>query len=167
MFDFNESINEDDTKDIICLREKSIENFWQNSKNVFLPDGANINYSIVHINIRSIFTNFRTLIATIGDELNRVDILVLTEINCAQNDIFKFEIKNFKIYSKSRVDKRGGGIAIFVREVLKVQDLQINFDHTEAVCLKIENDLLLLFLLEKCLKFKIYKLILIILRLSV
>jgi hypothetical protein len=67
---------------------KNFDKFYVEARNIFLTKSS-FEYTILHQNIRSIHTNFDTLIATLNKELSRIDIIVLTEINCKQSDFQK------------------------------------------------------------------------------
>ena len=54
-----------------------------------------------------------------------VDIAVVTETWFSDATITAVEISQFSMYSKSRQDRRGGGVAVYVREhsYISVQQL--------------------------------------------
>jgi exonuclease III len=130
-------------KNAICLRKCSIESFYNESKSLHLPSDSYVKYNVIHLNIRSIRANFRSLIATIGDNFNMIDILVLSEINCNAENLGKFKINGFKMISKPRPQGRGGGILIYVRDNFKIQDMQISFEYAEILCIKLNNEVLI------------------------
>jgi exonuclease III len=134
-----------DTNDnVTCLRKSSIDDFWYDSKNVFLPCDSYVKYNIFNINIRSMHANFRSLLTTLNDQFNKIDVLILSEINCQDKDLTKFSIKGFKQISKPRSQGRGGGLLFYVRESFKAQDVQIKFneDVSETLTLLINDEVL-------------------------
>jgi exonuclease III len=119
-------------KNCVCLRKNTLQEFWFESKNLFLPIGSYVKYNICHVNIRSIRANFRSLIASFNDQINNLDVLILSEINCQAEDVAKFSIKNYRQLAKPRSQGRGGGLLFYVRESFKVQDFCFKFDQNVA-----------------------------------
>jgi exonuclease III len=134
-----------DTNDnVTCLRKSSIDDFWHDSKNIFLPCDSYVKYNIVNINIRSIHANFRSLLTTLNDQFNKIDVLILSEINCQEKDLPKFKIQGFKQIAKPRLQGRGGGLLFYVRECFKAQDIQIKFNKnvSETLTILIDDEVL-------------------------
>jgi Reverse transcriptase (RNA-dependent DNA polymerase) len=134
---------------LTCIKSRNLNEFWHESKNIHINTDTYINYNIVHINIRSIFANFRTMITSLSNDITLIDVLVLTEINCKPEDIPKFKIKGFKIFDKPREIGRGGGILIYVRESFSCKIHTTNLNTAESHLLTINNTLTLLALYRK------------------
>jgi Reverse transcriptase (RNA-dependent DNA polymerase) len=136
------SFNDEEINQKIFNAE-SLQSFYNKAKSVYLREEYNTKYIVYHQNIRSIHKNFNTFIAS--DEISKADVLILTEINCKEEDISKYLIKGFKQVAKPRAVGRGGGILIYYREnYIKIKVEDANFEHAESLKILINNDLELL-----------------------
>jgi hypothetical protein len=73
--------------------------------------------------------------------MNKIDIIVLTEIYIYDNEVNKYNIPNFDIIAKPRNSNRGGGVLCYVNKNIKYKEIEINFVNAEILCLKINNDI--------------------------
>jgi exonuclease III len=122
---------------------KNIEKFYSDARNVFLAK-LFFNYVILHQNIRSIHTNFDSLVCSLGSNLPRIDILILTEINCKAEDFQKYKIPGYAQIAHHRQAGRGGGIAIYFKGAFNIKVLDSQFGSAETLKLKINDELELL-----------------------
>jgi hypothetical protein len=125
----------------LCLNKNSIEEFWSDAKNFHITTNTYVKYTILHLNIRSMFKNFRSFKVSFADNISKVDILILSEVNCKVNDVDKFQISGYKIFSKTREESRGGGLIVYVRSSFKCQQVTCDFVFSESLALKINNEL--------------------------
>ena len=120
-----------------CLNTNSIEDFWYDVKNFHITKNTYVKYTILHMNIRSMFQNFRAFKVSFDDE--KADVIILSEVNCKEQDVNKFQIDGFKIFSLTR-EGRGGGLIIYVRSLFKCKQIKTNFNFSESLALKINNE---------------------------
>jgi hypothetical protein len=118
----------------------NFDKFYTEAKAIFLSKFA-FKYVIVHQNIRSMHTNFDTLIGTLNTKLSYIDILVLTEINCNQIDLNKYKIHGYTHIAQPREKGRGGGIAVFFRAAFNVKVLNAKLNSAETLKLKVNDEL--------------------------
>jgi exonuclease III len=98
-------------------------------------------YVILHQNIRSIHTNFDSLVCSLGSNLPRIDILILTEINCKAEDFQKYKIPGYAQIAHHRQAGRGRGIAIYFKGAFNIKVLDSQFVSAETLKLKINDEL--------------------------
>jgi exonuclease III len=129
-----------------CYNKNSIEDFWYDAKNFHFTNNTYIKYAILHMNIRSMFKNFRSFQVSFVDQ--KADIIILSEVNCKETDVNKFQIKGFKIFSQTR-EGRGGGLIIYIRSSFKCKQIKCNFKFSESLALKINDELSLVAIYRK------------------
>ena len=93
--------------------------------------GAAINdtkFSIVHFNARSLKKNF-TKIKDCLDALKcSFDIIAISETWEDQtNPISVYEMSNYNVFSTARTNKKGGGVALYIRDVYDCKLITTNF----------------------------------------
>ncbi|CAN7977143.1 unnamed protein product [Ixodes persulcatus] len=66
-----------------------------------------------------------------------IDAFVLTEINIPSESLELFVLPGYRSFCYTRPDRRGGGIAVFVRDVYTTPRLDISFVYAESVALRI------------------------------
>lgn len=84
-------------------------------------DSLGINLTIIHVNIRSIERKWDELNIILQNVIKTIDVLILTEINIKEEGAFMYNIPGFQRLTKCRKVKKGGGIAVFVREKYSVK----------------------------------------------
>jgi Reverse transcriptase (RNA-dependent DNA polymerase)/Endonuclease-reverse transcriptase len=133
----------------VCLNKNTIEEFWYDAKNFHISNNTYVAYTVLHLNIRSIFANFRSFQVTFSDNILKTDILILSEVNCKEHDVNKFKINGFKIFSKTREEGRGGGLLIYVKSSFNVKQVNCNFTFAESLGLKINNEITVIAIYRK------------------
>lgn len=105
------------------------------------PSGLNKNtienqMSMIHINSRSMINKFDEIKFFLSS--NKWSFIFVSE-TWFNNDLEElFSLSNYKLFSTSRVNKAGGGSAIYVREEMDVKQVHIfEFTTAEAVSLKV------------------------------
>jgi hypothetical protein len=81
---------------------------------------------VIYTNARSIRNKINDLKALIASEI--VDIIAITEswIKSSSDFIGEFSLPGYKIFSKERKNKKGGGVLLYVREFLNVEEVILN-----------------------------------------
>ena len=103
------------------------------------------NFSILHLNIRSLQKNFASLKEMMLKINYNFHAICLTETWCRNKDYEKnsnFQIPNYTPIHQPRLSKKGGGVCIFLHNSLtyKVrEDLSINNSHCESITIEIIN----------------------------
>lgn len=97
--------------------------------------------TVIHCNIRSIRANWNQLLLILRNNIDNVDIIVLTEISFLLHNE-SYSIDGFNSFSKARSFRRGGGIYLFVRNSLKFKDFCVDFESFENICgsISLPND---------------------------
>lgn len=80
---------------------------------------SHINLLCIHINIRSIVKNYSKLLQIVDVSLYPIDIIILTEVGVTDETSNLFNIPGYKMYTKLRQNKKGGGIIIYIKDYLK------------------------------------------------
>lgn len=112
----------------------------------FKPN-ADTSFTLFHANIRSIRKHWGEFQLAINSVLSIGDVFVLTEINIHSEDVGQFYLPGFNNIFYTRDKKRGGGIAVFVKNSLFFSEVQLSFRSCETIALRILTsayDLLLL-----------------------
>ena len=72
--------------------------------------------NIIFLNIRSLRKNFINFIAEINNITDNLDLIVLIETNITDYETNYFNTPNFNNEFINRENRRGGGIAVFIRD---------------------------------------------------
>lgn len=94
---------------------------------------------LLHVNIRSICKYWDLFIITVKDAMFILDVLVLTEINVNDISCGEFQMPGYRAYFFTRPIRRGGGIAIYVKDVWCTEKLDIELLHCESLPIRIWN----------------------------
>ena len=104
----------------------------------FQQDGI----SIINFNARSLNANFDDIVVYMDSLSFEFDVISFTETWLENNDLDDFMLKGYKFYRVSRTNKRGGGVAIYVKESIKhnqVKELSKSIDNVlDFVAVEIE-----------------------------
>ena len=104
------------------------------------------NLSLIHVNIRSMNSNFEKLHYLLLNCSNSFNIICVTETWSTDKD-FKnnsgFHLPNFDfIHQERKIGKKGGGILIYLKNDIKfkiIKDLSVSDCNNECVNVEIEN----------------------------
>ena len=124
----NNNINNDDGR-IDCGRDNR-----DNSNAYTINNGIPDNIKGLYLNIRSIRSNFSELKSIIYSE--NFDIVALTEtfINTDRIDLpTEYNIPGYKFFHKDRKNSRGGGVGLYIKEMLHPTEIEIIQDHNIEV----------------------------------
>ena len=85
-------------------------------------DKQNEDFSILHINSRSISKNFDSL-ETLLHSLNKFSFCVIgiSETWLNKNSPDMFNIQDYEMIHADRKEGRGGGVALYIRKTIKIQ----------------------------------------------
>ncbi|XP_065681549.1 uncharacterized protein LOC136095198 [Hydra vulgaris] len=136
-------INDDD-KNNNFFDEILVETAYYNVddvKDVF--NSASSNFSLLHLNIRSINKNFENLKLMLNNIKNKFSIICLTETWCHRDTInSNFQLSGYKSIHQPRENGIGGGVSIFVQNSLTfkhVDNLKVNDADCESFTIEIIN----------------------------
>lgn len=87
---------------------------------------------IWHLNIRSLRKNWEELLIVLQDVIGTFDVLALTEISVNVVDD-AYCLPGYNAFSKTRSVRKGGGILLFVRNDIKFNFVNINFNNFEGL----------------------------------
>jgi uncharacterized protein YktA (UPF0223 family) len=135
-----ESLIDGEREPVKFSKHNNMAEFYNYYKFITQNSKLTAKYKILVVNIRSIHTGFNILLSNLSSSIAMVDIIVLTEINANECDMKKYNIDGFKNIIKPRKG-RGGGIAIYYREMFKIKLLSCNFSSAETLKLKINDEL--------------------------
>lgn len=96
--------------------------------------------SIICQNIRSCKSNFNTFLTEIKNHMKTSNLIILTETNLKNEENALFFINNYNAEYVNRKNRRGGGIAVFIKDHLKYEVINeyVIPDSFETLIIKIE-----------------------------
>ena len=104
------------------------------------------NFSLIHVNISNMNSNFEKLQDLLLRCSNSFNIICVTETWSTDNDIknnSNFHLPNFEfIHQERKTGKKDGGILIYVKSHIKfkiIKDLSVSDGDSECVTVEIEN----------------------------
>ena len=104
------------------------------------------NLSLIHVNIRSMNSNFEKLCDLLLNCSNSFNIICVTETWSTYNEIKNnqnFHLPNFDfIHQERKTGKKGGSILIYVKNHIKfkiIKDLSVSDGDSECITVEIEN----------------------------
>lgn len=74
-------------------------------------------FNVIHLNIRSLRKGFDEFITLITDVLQNTAIIILTDVSIGQESADLFGIPGFNMYTNLRINQRGGGVIMYVKEI--------------------------------------------------
>ena len=77
------------------------------------------NFSIIHFNCRSLPSNYNKLKYSITALDIQFDVIALSETWLIDNDSDRFNIDGYKMFTCSRTNKSGGGVALYINDSLQ------------------------------------------------
>ena len=92
-------------------------------------------FRITHVNIRSIRKYWDHFLALISPFCSCFDAFVLTEINISSDSFTKYKIPGYQVFSYTRPMGRGGGVAVFIKNIWSVTEIKFSFQQAEVVTL--------------------------------
>lgn len=123
-FDFSENLNHCTYFDI--------DNF------ISAFNKSNNCFSILNFNIRSFSKNIDELLAILSNCRDKPDIIVLSE-TWAHNNTFQLcNISGYSACHSLRSDREGGGVAVYVKNSIKFQSLDININNNVIECIGVK-----------------------------
>ena len=75
--------------------------------------------SIIHLNCRSLPSNYNKLKDCINALDFQFDVIALSETWLIDNDTDSFNIDGYKMFTCSRTNKSGGGVALYINDSLQ------------------------------------------------
>lgn len=96
----------------------SINHFFK-----LLPSNSNLNFTCLHLNIRSLIKNYTKLLHVIQSSSSPLDIIILTEVGISENIANLFNIPGYNMHTQLRSNKKGGGIIVYIKKFLKFTPL--------------------------------------------
>ena len=76
-------------------------------------------FSIIHVNCRSLSANFEQLINFIGSVRKKFDIIAISETWLNSEPAVDFSLPGYNMYTVNRENARGGGVAIYINNCIK------------------------------------------------
>ncbi|KAI5696175.1 hypothetical protein M8J75_009252 [Diaphorina citri] len=92
---------------------------------------------LLHINLNSIRPKWDLLCVELKSVLEHLDVLVLTEIKVNEEEALAFQLRGYHQISRCRVKNKGGGVMVFCRDSIKIENLDYNFDEADSLVLKL------------------------------
>lgn len=99
--------------------------------------------NIVHLNVSSIRKNWSLVRNILDDETQAsIDIIVLTEISIYKHENILYKINDFNNLFFNRIDQKGGGICVFIRDDIVVKEKFVGKNENSGhECVHIEIEL--------------------------
>jgi hypothetical protein len=129
ILDINDNLNDN------CCYVNSFKEILEHYNDI----NINKTLKIVHQNIRSARKNFDNFLSHIIKNIDEIDVIVLTEIYIYQKELKFYNIEGFHLFAKPREFNRGGGIIIYVKNDLKINEINIELLSTESLILNLNN----------------------------
>ena len=96
---------------------------------------------VLQLNIRGIKSKYNDLIELIS-RINHPDIIILCETWLKQNDSLP-EINGYKFVGQCRINRKGGGVGLLIRDNLKFRtlpDLKLDIESSESIFIEIKGN---------------------------
>lgn len=77
------------------------------------------NFSLVHFNCRSLYTNLDKIIDYLNTLKSQFDVIAFSETWLNADKGYDLGIEGYSLYHVDRPGKRGGGVAVFVKETYR------------------------------------------------
>ena len=108
-------------------------------KQCLAGDGGS--FSVLNVNIRSFFKNSDELIGLLSSTKADVDVIVLCETWLAPFNVNLCLIPGYTAFHSFRSSRNGGGVSVFVKKNLHVENLNLNINNDDIECIgvKIKN----------------------------
>lgn len=100
---------------------------------------SDIILSILHINIRSLKLNWDLLCLKINHLLSNLDLLILTEVNVKEEEALSYQLRNFTQTSKCRIHRNGGGVMVFYKNNIQIDNFNYTLDEAENITFKLTH----------------------------
>lgn len=128
-----------ETEEHITCNHKDVKLF----ENSCIKNKYQTGITVLHLNIRSIRINWDNFCIMFGNSIvNIFDVMIFTEVNVKDDllDLLSlFRLSNFCMFHNLRKGKKGGGILIFVKENIKVEEKPCNSNHFESAIISIKK----------------------------
>lgn len=121
----------DHLKQLVCSGFPEVKTFFTTLK------GNSIR--LAHVNIRSIRKHWDQFCVLTSSLRSFFDAFILTEINVSSENFLGFCIPNFQAFSYTRQGRKGGGIAVFVKDAWTVSQLPVCFTQAEVLALRLSG----------------------------
>ena len=102
------------------------------------------NFSLFHINLRSLNKNFDSLKCYLELLSIKFSIIAITETWLHENNFTLFQLPGYKFISNHRTGKRGGGVGFYVRNDLDCNirhEMSLSKDNFESLCIDLNDKL--------------------------
>lgn len=99
------------------------------------PANCKSNFVIIHLNIRSLRSNFDNFISLISNYSHMLSVIILSEIWIYNDEISFYSIDNFDSFFCCRNFNRSGGIVVFARKDFYFTEIDINLVSSESILL--------------------------------
>lgn len=91
-------------------------------------------FYVIHQNIRSIRSNFDSLVAEISTMNVFPDVIILSEVWINEDELKLYSLSNYKSYIKPNNFQRAGGVVIYVKSNLEIISCEpINFQTADVI----------------------------------
>lgn len=133
IFNFCDKINNNDNNSTMSSPVKLNENWNPADCKYYTVDEVNISkdsLSVLQINCRSLPKNFQSIETLILNLSSKPSVICLSETWLNDENYIFYNIEGYKLFSKSRPNKRGGGVGIYVSNGF---DCTIKADQTNCL----------------------------------
>lgn len=105
----------------------------------YFTSDAQLAFRATHVNIRSIRKHWDEFMDVTSTFRSTFDVFVLTEINISADIFNQYAIPGYQAISCTRPVKKGGGVAVFVRDSWTITELNFGFQQAEVVALRMST----------------------------
>ncbi|KAG8319844.1 hypothetical protein J6590_108404 [Homalodisca vitripennis] len=94
-------------------------------------------FNIIYTNIRSMRKNFDSFIININNSINRINIIILSEIWIGTDEVELFNIPGYVLFAECNDVYRSGGVLCYVDNSFDCNQLQLNMTTADALLLNV------------------------------
>lgn len=137
------------SEDINILQTNNETKIYENFNEFNYSELKNIkknNLTIIHINICSLSNkSFHKLQVYLEKSLEKNDMIIITETNSLIGEMNLFNLNGYNMEYYCRDKKKGGGIAIYIKENIKITRKEtMKFQYEKNIEIEIDNENILI-----------------------
>ena len=125
------------------IGDNNFDQYYDSGKfnSVFSVNGTR-DFSVIHVNIRSISANGDALSVYLSTLNREFDVICLSETWVRELEFIDDFFPNYTSFHSTRLGRRGGGVAMYIQKnltCLRQPELSVNFEYIETIFLKISK----------------------------
>lgn len=100
-------------------------------------------FSLIHLNCRSLYSNLSKIYDYLNTLQNKCTVIALSETWLTDEKGVEFHFEGYELFYVNRINKRGGGVSLYVSSDLKCKTIECMTTATEDLmeCLTVEIEM--------------------------